>query len=106
MELPKDRRGWLKLVGVLALIFVAYQLIKRALPDIDAQQVLEDVSDSLGAWTYLIVGVFAFLETGAFVGLVAPGETVVVIAGAVAGQGATSIVLTIGIVWLAAFLGD
>ena len=81
-------------------MFVAYQLIKRALPDIDAQQVLEDVSDSLGAWTYLIVGVLAFLETGAFVGLVAPGETVVVLAGAVAGQGATSVVLTIGIVWL------
>jgi undecaprenyl-diphosphatase len=106
MELPKERKGWLKLLAVVVAVIVAYQLIKRALPDIDAQQVLEDVSDSLGAWTYLIVGVFAFLETGAFVGLVAPGETVVVIAGAVAGQGATSVVLTIGIVWLAAFLGD
>ena len=106
MELPRERKGWLKLLGVVVAIIVAYQLIKRALPDIDAQQVLEDVSDSLGAWTYLIVGVFAFLETGAFVGLVAPGETVVVIAGAIAGQGATSVVLTIGIVWLAAFLGD
>ncbi len=106
MELPRERRGWLKLLGVVVAIFVAYQLIKRALPDVDAQEVLEDVSSSLGAWTYLIVGVFAFLETGAFVGLVAPGETVVVIAGAVAGQGATSVVLTIGIVWLAAFLGD
>ena len=85
MELPRERKGWLKLLGVVVAIIVAYQLIKRALPDIDAQQVLEDVSDSLGAWTYLIVGVFAFLETGAFVGLVAPGETVVVIAGAIAG---------------------
>lgn len=106
MELPRKRKDWLKIVGVVVAIIVAYQLIKRALPDVDAQKLLEDVSGSLGSWTYLIVGFLAFLETGAFVGLVAPGETVVVLAGAVAGQGATSVVLTIGIVWLCAFLGD
>ena len=43
MELPWERKGWLKLLGVVVAIIVAYQLIKRALPDIDAQQVLEDV---------------------------------------------------------------
>lgn len=106
MELPRKRKDWLKIVAVVVAIVVAYQLIKRALPDVDAQDLLEDVSGSLGSWTYLIVGILAFLETGAFVGLVAPGETVVVLAGAVAGQGATSVVLTIGIVWLCAFLGD
>jgi membrane protein DedA with SNARE-associated domain/membrane-associated phospholipid phosphatase len=106
MELPKDRRGWLKLIGVVVAVIVAYELIKRALPSIDAQKVLENASGTLGAWTYAIVGVFAFLETGAFIGLIAPGETVVVLAGAVAGQGETSVVLTIGIVWSCAFLGD
>lgn len=106
MELPRDRRGWLKLIAVLVAVVVAYQLIKRALPDLDAQRVLEDVSATLGAWIYPIVALLAFLETGAFVGLVAPGETFVVIAGAVAGQGETSVLLTIAIVWLAAFLGD
>ncbi len=106
MELPRRRRDWLKVVAVVVAVIVAYQLIKRALPDIDAQKLLGDVSGSLGAWTYLIAGILAFLETGAFVGLIAPGETVVVLAGAVAGQGATSVVLTIGIVWLCAFLGD
>ena len=106
MELPRRRQDWLKVVAVVAVVVVAYQLIKRALPDIDAQDLLEDVSASLGSWTYLIVGLLAFLETGAFVGLVAPGETVVVLAGAVAGQGATSVVLTIGVVWLSAYLGD
>ena len=35
-----------------------------------------------------------------------PGETTVVLGGAVAGQEATSVVLTIGIVWACAFLGD
>ncbi len=106
MELPSDRRGWLKLIAVLVAIFAAYSLIKRALPDVDAQKVLEDAAGTLGNWTYAIVGLFAFLETGAFVGLIAPGETVVVLAGAVAGQGDTSVVLTIGIVWASAFLGD
>ncbi|GIK77809.1 MAG: phosphatase PAP2 family protein [Acidobacteria bacterium] len=106
MELPRRRRDWLKVAAILVAVVVAYQLAKRALPDIDVQQVLDDVARSLGSWTYLIVGVLAFLETGAFVGLVAPGETVVVLAGAVAGQGATSVTVTIGIVWLCAFLGD
>ncbi len=45
----------------------------------------------------------AFLETGAFVGLVAPGETFVLLGGAVAGQGVTSIVVTIAIVWFCAW---
>ena len=48
----------------------------------------------------------AFLETGAFVGLIAPGETVVVLGGAVAGQGETNVLLTIALVWSRAFLGD
>lgn len=106
MQLPSNRKGWLKLAAVLVAVVVAYFLVKRALPDVDAQNLLEDVAVGLGAWTYLIVAVLAFLETGAFVGLVAPGETFVVLAGAVAGQGATSVVLTIGIVWFAAFMGD
>ena len=106
MELPSDRRGWLKLIGGLVALYVVYRLVKMALPDVDAQKVLEDVSGSLGHWTYAIVGVFAFLETGAFVGLIAPGETVVVLAGAVAGQGGTSVIVTIAIVWASAFAGD
>ena len=54
----------------------------------------------------MVVGALAFLETGAFVGLVFPGETAVVLAGAIAGNGTTSIVLTIAIVWVSAWLGD
>lgn len=106
MHLPSDRRGWLKLIGALVAAFAVYQLAKRALPNFDAQQVLADVSGSLGRWTYAIVGLLAFLETGAFVGLLAPGETIVVLAGAVAGQGETSVILTLGIVWASAFAGD
>jgi membrane protein DedA with SNARE-associated domain/membrane-associated phospholipid phosphatase len=91
------------IAAVLAGIYVLY---KEFFPEIDLQQLLHDFSDTLGKWTYVIVGLLAFLETGAFVGLVAPGETFVLIAGAVAGQGVTSIVLTIAIVWFCAWLGD
>jgi undecaprenyl-diphosphatase len=100
----RDHRFRLVLLAVAAV--GAYFLIRRFLPDIDLQELLEDISNTLGAWTYLLIGAFAFLETGAFVGLVAPGETVVIIGGAVAGQGATSLYLTIGIVWAAAWAGD
>ena len=76
------------------------------IPHDDLQQLLEDVSNTLGAWTYLLVGVFAFAETGAFVGLVVPGETVMLLGGAVAGQGAIDIYLLIAIAWFSAWAGD
>ena len=59
-----------------------------------------------GRWTYLLVGVLAFLETGAFIGLVAPGETAVLVGGLVAGQGQISLLVLIAIVWTCAVLGD
>jgi len=72
----------------------------------DPKKVIEDVAQALGAWTYALVAVAAFLETGAFVGLVAPGETIVIAAGVVAGQGTIALLPLIGIVWLSAVLGD
>src|SRR5918997_4660993 len=59
-----------------------------------------------GPWTYALVAVLAFLETGAFVGLVAPGETVVIAGGVVAGQGEIQLFPLIGLVWTCAVLGD
>jgi membrane protein DedA with SNARE-associated domain/membrane-associated phospholipid phosphatase len=50
--------------------------------------------------------VMAYLETGAFVGLVAPGETVVIAGGVIAGQGEIDLVPLIGLVWICAVLGD
>jgi membrane protein DedA with SNARE-associated domain/membrane-associated phospholipid phosphatase len=95
---------------LLALVAVAvaagYYFISQQLGHLDLQNLLEDISNSLGAWTYLLVGVFAFAETGAFVGLVVPGETVMLLGGAVAGQGAIDIYLLIAIAWFAAWAGD
>ncbi|MEK6327369.1 MAG: phosphatase PAP2 family protein [Actinomycetota bacterium] len=100
------RRPHLGQLIVLALAIGGFVALNRVLPNIDLQQALQDVSSSLGDWTYVLVGLGAFLETGAFVGLVLPGETVVILGGAVAGQGETSIVLTIGVVWASALAGD
>jgi undecaprenyl-diphosphatase len=107
LQLPEDRRRRrLLLVAIAAAVAAGYYLISRVVPHEDLQQVLEDVSNALGAWTYLLVGVFAFAETGAFVGLVVPGETVMLIGGAVAGQGAIDVYILIGIAWFAAWAGD
>jgi membrane protein DedA with SNARE-associated domain len=70
------------------------------------ESILEDLGERLGPWTYLVVGVLAFLETSAFVGLVAPGELAVVFGGFVAGQGKIDPVALWLVVWFAAAAGD
>jgi undecaprenyl-diphosphatase len=94
------------LLVVIALLALAYALFGDELPSIDAEELLDDLASGLGDWTYLVVSVLAFLETGAFVGLVFPGETAVIVAGAIAGQGETSVVITIALVWFSAWAGD
>ena len=109
MKLPGEGGGRRKrlIVAIVAVaVATGYYLVGRQLGHIDLQGLLEDVSGTLGAWTYLLVGVFAFAETGAFVGLVVPGETVMLIGGAVAGQGAIDFYLLIAIAWFAAWAGD
>jgi membrane protein DedA with SNARE-associated domain/membrane-associated phospholipid phosphatase len=72
----------------------------------NVEQLIEDAGKALGKWTYLAVGILAFLETGAFIGLVAPGETTVIVGGLVAGQGEISLLILIAIVWACAVAGD
>ena len=111
MKLPGEGEGGenrkrLKIVAAVLVVGAIYYFISRQLGHLDLQNLLEEVSDTLGAWTYLLVAVFAFAETGAFIGLVVPGETVMLLGGAVAGQGAISIYLLIAIAWFSAWLGD
>ena len=107
LALPKEpRKKRLAIAGIAIAIGGAYYLISRVIPHDELQQLLEDISNTLGAWTYLLVGFFAFAETGAVVGLVVPGETVMLLGGAVAGQGAIDIYILIAIAWFAAWAGD
>ena len=98
--------GERKAIGVfLALALAVYATgLLSLLPD--PKKVIEDIAEALGPWTYALVGVMAFLETGAFVGLVAPGETVVIAGGVIAGQGTIELLPLIGLVWVCAILGD
>ena len=72
----------------------------------DVQGWLTELTDTLGAWTYALVAALAFLETGAFVGLIAPGETAIVIGGVVAADGGVSLPVIALVAWLAAAAGD
>ena len=92
--------------GLVVAVIVAFFVFRDDLPSINLEKIIEDLSQSLGAWTYLLVGALAFLETGAFVGLIAPGEFTVLLGGAVAANGDISLPLIIAITWIAAFSGD
>lgn len=92
--------------AVVALAAVVLYATGVLPPLPDAKKVIEDVAAGLGRWTYLLVGLLAFLETGAFVGLVAPGETTVIVGGVIAGQGEISLMVLIGVVWACCVAGD
>jgi membrane protein DedA with SNARE-associated domain len=95
----------LRAAAILAIVAVAlYGFGAFELPSFE--HTLLSVGEALGPYTYLLVGTLAFLETGAGVGLIAPGEVAVVVGGITAGQGKTNLALLIGIVWACAFAGD
>jgi membrane protein DedA with SNARE-associated domain/membrane-associated phospholipid phosphatase len=101
----KRRERWLQIAGWLA-VAAAVAIGTGLIPLPNLEKLLEDAGKALGAWTYLLVGVLAFLETGAFIGFVAPGETAVIVGGLVAGQGEISLAVLIAIVWSCAVAGD
>jgi undecaprenyl-diphosphatase len=106
MELPRTRTQRIRWGVILALVVAGGWFVSHQFESLDLEQLLVDVSGTLGDWTYLLAGLLAFLETGAFVGLVVPGETFVIFAGAVSGVGETNIYVTIAVVWFSAWAGD
>jgi membrane-associated protein len=94
----------LSVAVIAAATFVLTTVGVIALPD--WEKILTDVSETLGTWTYALVAGLAFLETGAFVGLIAPGETAIVLGGVVAAHGEVDLAVMLVLVWLAAATGD
>src|SRR5918999_1611014 len=97
------QRTALAIAAGVALAVYASGVLSN-LPDLE--ELIEDVATTLGAWTYLLVGALAFLETGAFVGLVAPGEFTVILGGVIAGQGEVELIPLLSLVWACCVLGD
>jgi membrane protein DedA with SNARE-associated domain/membrane-associated phospholipid phosphatase len=106
LKLDGDNRDRLRLAAIVALVLGGFFAFQHFVPNLDIEGFLEDLASELGDWTYALVGLLAFLETGAFVGLVFPGETAVILGGAIAGQGETSVEITLAIVWFCAWAGD
>jgi undecaprenyl-diphosphatase len=98
------RRVLVGLALVAAAVAVYASGVLSEIPNIET--LIEDLATALGRWTYLLVAALAFLETGAFVGLVAPGEFTVILGGVIAGQGEINVLLLLALTWMAAFLGD
>lgn len=102
------RRRLSRVQFVLVALVVVWFAVRGAglvrLPDLE--ETAKDVGPALGAWTYLVVGVMAFLETAFFVGLVAPGEFTVIVGGFIAGQGVVDVFVLGAIVFVCAAAGD
>ncbi|MDP1849681.1 MAG: DedA family protein [Solirubrobacteraceae bacterium] len=92
--------------ALIATVGLAGALVTGAIAVPDAAGALSDASESIGPLAYLFVPLLALLETGAFIGLVVPGETAVVVGGVVAARGDLALALLIALVWGGAFAGD
>jgi membrane-associated protein len=92
--------------AVAATAAVVFALSTGAIALPDAGAALADASRSIGPLAYVLVPALALLETGAFIGLLVPGETAVVLGGVVAARGDLALALLIGAVWAGALAGD
>jgi undecaprenyl-diphosphatase len=95
-------------LGFIAALVLSLSAVATAvlvdLPDVSAM--LTAATAALGGWTYALVAAFVFLETIAVLGLLAPGEATLAIAGAAAAHGDVELLPLLVIVWIAGVLGD
>ena len=67
---------------------------------------LVSLANRLGQWGYLVIFIGAMLESAAFLGLLVPGESLVLVTGFLAAQGVLDLDVLIMIVAIGAALGD
>lgn len=67
---------------------------------------LDFIIRSFGLWTYLILFIVIFIETGLVVTPFLPGDSLLFAAGAFAAKGSFNVSLLFFMLWLAAVLGD
>ena len=61
---------------------------------------------SLGVWIYALLFAIVYAETGLVVAPFLPGDSLLFVAGALAATGGMDVGLLVGLLWLAAVLGD
>jgi len=105
-RLEGEARDRVRLVALVAVVVVGVLVFFQVADSLDVEGWLESVAGRLGDWIYPMVGVLAFLETGAFVGLIAPGETAVILGGALTAKGDQSLPIMLAVVWFCAWAGD
>jgi membrane protein DedA with SNARE-associated domain len=100
----RPSRPVLALAGLLiaGLVVSGTGIIHLPSPEV----MIRDGARALGPFTYVLVGVLAYLETAGGVGLIAPGEIAVILGGVSAGQGELSLPGLIALVWACALAGD
>ncbi len=67
---------------------------------------LSSLANLASPWAYVLVGALALLEASAFVGLVVPGETALLVGGFVAYQGRADLWLMMAVAAIGAIVGD
>jgi membrane-associated protein len=72
----------------------------------DPFPLVRDMTDALGAWTYVLVAAVVILETSVGLGLVSPGEAVLAVAGAAASVGTLELAVLLAVVCTTGVIGD
>ena len=70
------------------------------------QELLDWLQPFFSTFGYLIVAVAMALESGAFTGVVVPGDVILAIGGVYAAQGDLALPLVIGLAWFGALVGS
>lgn len=65
-----------------------------------------DIVETAGPWAYVVVFALTAGETGAFIGLLLPGETLILLAAALAGRGGLNPFVLAGVVVAGGIVGD
>ena len=91
---PDDTRG----VGVRPMASLGYR--RRV------DSLLHDLGGALVPWGYVVLAAATALEAAAFLGLFVPGETLLLVAGALASRGRLNLPLVMVLAALGAVIGD
>ena len=105
--------GWVAAFAVVALsVILILLVIKESLIPrfidfvLHLDQNLKSVVQNYGSWTYLILFLIVFCETGLVVAPFFPGDSLILVAGFLASSGSLELGLLLGIFISAAVIGD